>query len=58
MGVPAPHEAAKKDTVLLGDFNATVFMKFRTFVDNRYVFHCHNVEHEDMRMMGVFRVRP
>ena len=53
---PPPHMAAKKDTVLLGDFNATVFIKFRTFVNNRYVFHCHNLEHEDMRMMGVFRV--
>ncbi len=54
---PAPHEAAKKDTVLLGDFNATVFIKFRTF-PGRFVFHCHNVEHEDMRMMGVFNVQP
>ncbi len=54
---PAPHEAAKKDTVLLGDFNATVFIKFRTF-PGRFVFHCHNIEHEDMRMMGVFNVQP
>ena len=55
---PEPHEAAKKDTVLLGNFDAEVFIKFRTFQDNRYVFHCHNVEHEDMRMMGVFNVQP
>ena len=47
--------AAKKDTVLLGDFNAEVFIKFRTF-PGRFVFHCHNIEHEDMRMMGVFNV--
>ena len=52
---PAPHEAAKKDTVLLGDFEAEVFIKFRTF-PGRFVFHCHNLEHEDMRMMGVFNV--
>ncbi len=30
-------------------------MKFRTF-PGRFVFHCHNIEHEDMRMMGVFHV--
>ncbi len=53
---PPPHMAAKKDTVLLGDFNAEMFMKFRTF-PGRFVFHCHNVEHEDMRMMGVFNVK-
>ena len=22
----------------------------------QYVFHCHNIEHEDMRMMGTFNV--
>ena len=51
-----PQDAAKKDTVLLGpDEVAEVFMKFRTF-PGRFVFHCHNIEHEDMRMMGVFHV--
>jgi FtsP/CotA-like multicopper oxidase with cupredoxin domain len=34
-----------------------VFMKFRTFT-GPFVFHCHNLEHEDMRMMGVFDPRP
>ncbi len=53
---PPPHMAAKKDTVLLGDFDAEMFMKFRTF-PGRFVFHCHNIEHEDMRMMGVFNVQ-
>ena len=53
---PPPHMAAKKDTVLLGDFSAEMFMKFRTF-PGRFVFHCHNIEHEDMRMMGVFNVQ-
>ena len=52
---PPPHMAANKDTVLLGDFDAEVFMKFRDF-PGRFVFHCHNIEHEDMRMMGVFNV--
>jgi len=50
-------DAAKKDTVLLGpDEVAEVYMKFRTF-PGRFVFHCHNIEHEDMRMMGVFHVQ-
>jgi len=53
---PPQAMAAKKDTVLLGDFSAEVFLKFRTF-PGRFVFHCHNVEHEDMRMMGVFHVK-
>jgi FtsP/CotA-like multicopper oxidase with cupredoxin domain len=36
---------------------AEVFMKFRTFT-GPFAFHCHNVEHEDMRMMGVHDPRP
>ena len=27
-------------------------------VTGRFVFHCHNIEHEDMRMMGQFDVQP
>jgi FtsP/CotA-like multicopper oxidase with cupredoxin domain len=54
---PPPWQAGKKDTILLGDFSATFFVKFHSFT-GRYVFHCHNVEHEDMRMMGTFNVRP
>jgi len=54
---PPPYNAFKKDTTLLGPNDvAEVFMKFRTFTDE-FVFHCHNVEHEDMRMMGRFVVR-
>jgi FtsP/CotA-like multicopper oxidase with cupredoxin domain len=30
-------------------------MRFRDY-PGRFVFHCHNVEHEDVRMMGQFRV--
>ena len=48
----------KKDTTPLGpDDEAEVFIKFRTFT-GRYVFHCHNLEHEDHAMMGAFRVIP
>jgi hypothetical protein len=32
-------------------------MKFRTFT-GPFVFHCHNIEHEDMRMMGAYDPRP
>jgi FtsP/CotA-like multicopper oxidase with cupredoxin domain len=52
----APQERFKKDTVRLEpNTEAEVFIKFRTFT-GRYVFHCHNLEHEDMAMMGVFNV--
>jgi len=52
----APQERFKKDTVRLEpNEEAVVFMKFRTF-KGRYVFHCHNLEHEDMAMMAVFNV--
>lgn len=33
------------------------FIKFRTFT-GPFVFHCHNLEHEDMRMMHAFDPRP
>ncbi len=42
---------------LHGGEEAKVFIKFRTFT-GPFVFHCHNVEHEDMRMMGVHDPRP
>jgi FtsP/CotA-like multicopper oxidase with cupredoxin domain len=52
----APQERFKKDTVRLEpNEEAEVFIKFRTFT-GRYVFHCHNLEHEDMAMMGVINV--
>jgi FtsP/CotA-like multicopper oxidase with cupredoxin domain len=53
---PALVNSFKKDTTLLGPGDeAEVFMKFRTF-PGRFVFHCHNTEHEDMRMMFRFDV--
>jgi spore coat protein A len=52
-----PDQQFKSDTTLLGPGDqAEVFMRFREF-RGRYVFHCHNIEHEDMRMMGRFDVR-
>jgi FtsP/CotA-like multicopper oxidase with cupredoxin domain len=47
---------ARKDTLLLRD-NETVdvFFKFRDFA-GPFVFHCHNMEHEDHDMMARFDV--
>lgn len=53
---PRPWEAYNKDTHLLGPGDtAEVFIKFRTY-PGKFAFHCHNTEHEDMRMMGRFDV--
>jgi len=56
---PLPLEQGRKDTVLIGgDFGSVmILIKFAEFT-GRYVFHCHNIEHEDMRMMGQFEVQP
>jgi len=44
-------------TLLHGGEEAECFVKFRTFC-GPFVFHCHTVEHEDMRMMGVVDPTP
>jgi FtsP/CotA-like multicopper oxidase with cupredoxin domain len=47
----------KQDTTILGPGDeAEVFMRFRDY-PGRFVFHCHNIEHEDVRMMGQMNVR-
>ncbi|GAA4203101.1 multicopper oxidase family protein [Actinocatenispora rupis] len=46
-----------KDTVDLSSGDAVeVLLRFDGY-RGRYVFHCHNLEHEDMMMMANFRVR-
>jgi FtsP/CotA-like multicopper oxidase with cupredoxin domain len=59
--LPPPNERdgmAKKDTIALGENDtADVFIKYRDY-PGRYVFHCHNLEHEDHAMMAVFDVMP
>jgi spore coat protein A len=51
---PGPYDAGWKDTIdLRGD--AEIIIRF-TGYRGRYVFHCHNLEHEDMGMMANFRV--
>ena len=53
---PELSQSFKLDSVNLGpNRRAEMLIRFRTF-PGRYVFHCHNVEHEDMRMMGAFQV--
>jgi len=47
---------AKKDTILLrGGESVDLFYRFRDY-EGPFVFHCHNIEHEDMAMMGRFDV--
>jgi FtsP/CotA-like multicopper oxidase with cupredoxin domain len=46
------------DTQILGpNTRATIRMRFRTW-PGPFVFHCHNLEHEDMRMMHNFEPVP
>jgi FtsP/CotA-like multicopper oxidase with cupredoxin domain len=45
---------ARRDTVVLGpNDEVEVFLRFHDFT-GPFVFHCHNLEHEDMAMMGRF----
>lgn len=53
---PAPWDAGMRDMVDLQPGDEVTFrVQFREF-RGRYVFHCHNVEHEDMAMMTWFNV--
>ncbi|MFM9117793.1 MAG: multicopper oxidase domain-containing protein, partial [Planctomycetota bacterium] len=52
-----PHDQYKHDTALLGpNTEIIILMRFRTFL-GPFVFHCHNLNHEDMRMMTSFDPR-
>lgn len=58
--LPPLEDRFKSDTTSLGGgTEVEIFMRFRTF-RGPFVFHCHNLEHEDMRMMFVLdpRVEP
>ena len=51
---PGPHDAGRKDTVDLRPGEAVeVIARFDGY-RGRYMFHCHNAEHEDMGMMANF----
>lgn len=55
-GAPGPYDAGWKDTVDLDSGGeAEVLAKFDGY-RGKYVFHCHNLEHEDMAMMDNFEV--
>jgi FtsP/CotA-like multicopper oxidase with cupredoxin domain len=63
---PQPHEAGLKDTFLLHENETvrviTTFKDLNDHFDNQpgvlhdYVFHCHNIDHEDMDMMATNRL--
>ncbi len=56
-----PQEASEfgwKDTFVVPPASeVTILAKFSRYT-GRYVFHCHNLEHEDYAMMGEFEVLP
>jgi FtsP/CotA-like multicopper oxidase with cupredoxin domain len=53
---PGPYNHGWKDTIDLGPAQTLkIIMRFDGY-KGRYVFHCHNLEHEDMAMMGNFEV--
>lgn len=54
-GPPGPYDAGWKDTVFMEGGTVRVAAKFDGW-RGRYVFHCHNLEHEDMMMMANFEV--
>ncbi len=55
-GRPLPRDAGFKDTIDLSPGEvANILVKFSGY-RGRYVFHCHNLEHEDMAMMANFEV--
>jgi len=55
-GRPTPNDSGWKDTIDLGPGQgATILATFAGY-RGRYVFHCHNLEHEDMGMMANFEV--
>jgi spore coat protein A, manganese oxidase len=54
-GPPGPYDAGWKDTVSLEGGTVRVATRFDGW-RGKYVFHCHNLEHEDMMMMANFEV--
>jgi spore coat protein A len=53
---PGEYDRGWKDVIDLRPAEeATIIARFDDH-PGRFVFHCHNLEHEDMAMMGNFRV--
>lgn len=58
-GPPPPHLAGRKDVILSAPGDTIRFItKFEDFYDDTipYMYHCHNLFHEDAGMMGQFLV--
>ncbi|MDB6152580.1 MAG: cotA2, partial [Chthoniobacteraceae bacterium] len=56
-----PQEASEfgwKDTFVVPPASEVTFLVKFSGYTGRYVFHCHNLEHEDFAMMGEFEVLP
>lgn len=56
---PLSNESGPKDTVLINpDETVRLGLRFEHYADENapYMFHCHNLEHEDQGMMGQFVV--
>lgn len=53
---PGPYDQGWKDTVFVNkNENVQLAIRFSSY-PGRYVFHCHNLEHEDMGMMANFQI--
>jgi FtsP/CotA-like multicopper oxidase with cupredoxin domain len=55
-GPLAPHETALKDTVIVWPAEAVELHVRFDHYPGRYVYHCHNLEHEDMGMMATLEI--
>ena len=53
---PLPKDTGWKDTVDLTSGEGARLLVLFDGYRGRYVFHCHNLEHEDMMMMANFEV--
>lgn len=53
---PLPTERGWKDTVTVGSGETVRVITRFTGYRGEYIFHCHNLEHEDHGMMATFRV--
>jgi spore coat protein A len=54
---PAPEDAGWKDTVDVSPSSYVDLAVRFTDYAGKYLLHCHNLEHEDMAMMAMFRTR-
>jgi FtsP/CotA-like multicopper oxidase with cupredoxin domain len=55
-GPPLPHDAGLKDTISVRPGESVEIITRFTGYRGRYLFHCHNAEHEDMGMMANLEV--